>query len=532
MVFPAGYYKAGVPYKLDSNGFTFTFSHDSYKYIATPMTLATATDFLGSTVGHPLFDDDGVNEKGLAVSATNTTSYKSGSWEAGTWGVVSTDNSPGLDVRGPSMWGETTMAKVLLAECATAREALDVVAKIVPEWGMDSELFQVADKDEAWLVEAIGPHHWVATRVPDDSFAVISNSMVTDRIDLSKPDYYRACDDYLEYVAQAEEKGLAVYHEDKTLNVARTFGNKNPSNQRDVNGSYNSYRRWRGYSTFAPSLNLMPLDVNDDEVYKLYVKPDKPISPLEIMKLQRDRYEGIPFSVTLENGNVVPLDQTTSPQWFNERGGETDDAGNTEVRAIGRYSQMETHIYEVNAKYPAEIGARLWLGMSPSETSVNLPFYGNITEMHPFYTKKVTKNEYQNDSAFWLFSHTGILARSNRASYALPIKAYWMEYERKLYEEQPEVEAQLLKLYAQDPKTAEKYINDYTTSIAAKTFKKAEEIHDALVEHIKLRSGDLFVVPVDTEDKGSSSSGCNVEFGVFAIILALGSMVLLRKREF
>jgi hypothetical protein len=37
VVYPRGYYKKGVPVKLDRNGFAFTFSHDSYKFTGTPM---------------------------------------------------------------------------------------------------------------------------------------------------------------------------------------------------------------------------------------------------------------------------------------------------------------------------------------------------------------------------------------------------------------------------------------------------------------------------------------------------------------
>ncbi|MDR1979829.1 MAG: C69 family dipeptidase, partial [Synergistaceae bacterium] len=77
VVYPRGYYKKGVPVKMDRNGFAFTFSHDSYKFTGTPMTtyssvmMAKGSD---ETVT-PNTNEDGVNEHGLAVSATNTTAF-------------------------------------------------------------------------------------------------------------------------------------------------------------------------------------------------------------------------------------------------------------------------------------------------------------------------------------------------------------------------------------------------------------------------------------------------------------------------
>jgi hypothetical protein len=139
--------------------------------------------------------------------------------------------------------------------------------------------------------------------------------------------------------------------------------------------------------------------------------------------------------------------------------------------------------------------------MSQAEFSVNLPFYGNITDTHPFYRKDIYSEEgnvYQNDSAYWLFAHTNYLARGNRAKYGMPIQAYWRAYELKLYEDQKDIEKELLRLYSEkSPETAAKFITAYTMDVADKAFAKAEKLHDALVKHIEARSGDLFVISDD-----------------------------------
>ena len=77
-VFPAGTFRQGEvfedPYLKRSYGeeaiFRYTFSHDSYRFLASPFTQQLMR--LKST--DPLvYESAGVNEKGVAVSATNTT---------------------------------------------------------------------------------------------------------------------------------------------------------------------------------------------------------------------------------------------------------------------------------------------------------------------------------------------------------------------------------------------------------------------------------------------------------------------------
>jgi dipeptidase len=523
IIHEAGRFKANETKVLDPYGFSFTFTHDSYRYTAVPMSTEAYKGFIyGVRWGapepdpadvarfYPSFEQSGVNEKGLTVSATNTTGFR--------------DEVLALDPIRSGSWAEQTMVTVLLAECATAQEALDVVERIVTgPHGIDNSLIMFADKDEAWIVEGIGGSRYVATRVPDDSFAVIANATVTDRVDLSDRTNYRGSADMQAFAEGANVSGdnFAIYHENGDLNVARTFGRKN-SNINDVNGSYNSFRRWRGYSMFAPSLNLQPLVNANDEVYQLYVRPDQKISPTDIMNMQRDRYQGTPY------------DTSRAPQYLNPDGTEANPTyldGVNELRPIGIYNPLYTHVFEAGWEQP-DIGARFWLSMGAAEQGVNIPFYGNITTTHPYYQKDVlnsAENHYQTDNAYWLFSATGKMARSNREKYSEPLKAYWRAYELELYNDLPDVEAEMMRLYATNPAAAAEFITDYTLEVSEKTFKKAEMIHDALEAHIATRPGELFVIADDPEESGSSG-GCDTGLGVFALLFVACAIAFGRKK--
>ncbi|MCL2165134.1 MAG: C69 family dipeptidase [Oscillospiraceae bacterium] len=536
IVVPAGFYKANTEYLLDAQGFKWTFSHDSYKFTAVPDTSRLGISALGGEAAskdavphwedgfHFTFDSNGVNEKGFAVSATTTTGFRSGI---------------GMPT-GTSQWTERTMAKLLLAEAATCREAMDVVDKLLApgagQQGMANEIIHMADQNEAWILEAVGRYYYVASRVPDDSFTVLANAMQHQFFDENDPVNFRS---NFKPNTYAEEHGFARYQIDengvKRVNISLTYG---PTSLSGVNGEGNATRRWRGMTMFAPSQGskiklLTEADYyggggtsatsSDTGVtYPNYIKPDRKISPMDIAWLQRDRYAGTPF------------DQTYSPQYLNANGGEVREgttasgivtalppgspmptptpAGAAGVRTIGYFTQQHTHIYDVGGNLPPEIGARFWIGMAAAETSVNLPFYGNITDTHPRHKFNITAENtattgngintvppYDPNSGYSLFSHTGYLARGDRKNYVVPIQAFWRAYELKLYEDQEKIiEPEILRLYKEvSPAASAKFATDYTIAVADRAFRAAEKIHDALVAHMAAAPNTLFVIPAE-----------------------------------
>lgn len=449
VVYPAGTFEKGEVFEdLDGYGFEHVFTHDSYKYTGTP-------DMLDNGDGR--YDAHGVNEHGLAVTATNTTRM--------TAGARSADEEIEAGIR------EAVLTTILLGECKTAREAVRFAGNIVETKGSaETYVVIIADKSEAWLFETFSGHHWAASRVPDDKFAIIANDMVTTYVDLDDTENFMGSEGF---EALAEQWGISV-SDDDGFNIAKSFG--------DINSEYDTYRRWRGYNLFAPSQNIQLIEEYDaSETYTLFVKPDKKITVAEIMSLQRDRYNGTEF------------DLTESPLVYDEYG-ETDP----DPRPIGVASQIETHIYEMGKDYAPSIGARFWMAMAQSEHSVYLPFYGLITDTHPYFQKETDYGTPEAESAYWVFQELAYNARSNRKMYGKPIQAFWKSYEEKLIAEQIAVEAEMLRLYAQNPTEAADYITKYTIETAGRAMAKAGQINVALTEHIRANSGDKFTVPEET----------------------------------
>ncbi|MDR1482925.1 MAG: C69 family dipeptidase [Synergistaceae bacterium] len=487
VVYPSGTFKEGETLE-DLYGFQYTFIHDSYKFTGVPDMAVN---------GDGRYDAHGVNEFGVAVTATNTTRLSSGAAAA----------DPTVD----NGLREAVLTTIILAESKRVQEAITLIGSLVESNGAaETFIFVVADQDEAWIVEVISGHRWVASRVPDNSFAVIANDMVTVSVDLSESDRFRGSADFQTF---AEEHNFASYNSDETLNIAGSYGS--------INEDGNTYRRWRGYNRFAPSLGVEVRVSTDVTPYNLFARPDRRIEVAEVMSFQRDRYEGTGYDLSL------------SQQTFNEDGEERELSW---PRPIGTVGQIETHIYEMVKGYPNSIGARFWMAMAQSEHSVYLPYYGAITDTHPYYKREAGEyQKYQADSAFWIFQDLASKARADRERYGKPIRDYWLAYERKLLNEQAQIEVNLIREYQSDPRTAAKYITDHTIAQSQAAIDKAVEIRDALNKHIAERPGDIFVVPEDkviiSEDQTPESGGgggCSAGAGVLA--LAASAALILRRR--
>jgi hypothetical protein len=92
------------------------------------------------------------------------------------------------------------LCQLMLERCTTAREAIIMADELTKEYGWNDagEALTIADKNEVWHFEIVGPGKgkkgavWVAQRVPDDHIAVNANASTIKEIDLTNPDYFMA----------------------------------------------------------------------------------------------------------------------------------------------------------------------------------------------------------------------------------------------------------------------------------------------------------------------------------------------------
>lgn len=96
----------------------------------------------------------------------------------------------------PGGIGEEDIVYLVLPYIHSAREGVLRLGKLLEEYGtyeMNGIAFQ--NVDEIWWLETIGGHHWMARRVPDDSYVVMPNQLGIDAFDLD--DAFGAQENYL-----------------------------------------------------------------------------------------------------------------------------------------------------------------------------------------------------------------------------------------------------------------------------------------------------------------------------------------------
>jgi dipeptidase len=161
---------------------------------------------------------------------------------------------------------------------------------------ISGECITVIDPDEAWHFEIYGPGPlwkpgsdrpgcvWIAQRIPEGEVSVCANRSRIGEINLEDPDHFMASSNVF---SLAQQMGWWDKDSGKPFKVYETYGYKTYS-------PYNARREWRVLSLVAPSLNLDPWM----ERYPFSVKPDKKVTPQDIMAINSRLLSGTEFDLT------------------------------------------------------------------------------------------------------------------------------------------------------------------------------------------------------------------------------------------
>jgi dipeptidase len=139
---------------------------------------------------------------------------------------------------------------------------------------------------------------WVAQRIPDDHISVAANGFVIREVDPNSTDFLYSSN--LWSVAENmgwwnESMGL--------LDFKRTYAAERHR------PDYSNQRVWRVLSLAAPSANLPLASDPLGDVYPFSIKVDSPLSAQDMMRFQRDHYEGTEIDMTkgLAAGSLIAL---------------------------------------------------------------------------------------------------------------------------------------------------------------------------------------------------------------------------------
>ena len=125
----------------------------------------------------------GVNAANVGMTATET--ITSNPRVLGADPLVVYQPAMGDTPEVPGGIGEEDIVYLVLPYIHSAREGVERLGRLLETYGtyeMNGIAFQ--DVHEIWWLETIGGHHWMARRVPDDSYVVMPNQLGIDSFDL------------------------------------------------------------------------------------------------------------------------------------------------------------------------------------------------------------------------------------------------------------------------------------------------------------------------------------------------------------
>ena len=291
---------------------------------------------------------------------------------------------------GGGIFYASELGRVAMERCKTAREAINLMGKLVDEYGIygRSKTMFVADKDEGWLFEMQPTPDgkgglWIAEKIPDGHFSIAANQLRIRAI--REGDSNQIFNPKLPQMLK--ELGRAAYDEQGNLDWVKSL------QAEEIDHPYYSMRRvWRGLSTVAPSKNFSPkVEGWDSDYYPLSVKPDKKLAITDVMKLYRDYYQGTEFDMTKKNSAGVH----SSPYDYTE---------NSE-RAILSADTSYSYVAQVNDKLPAPV---FWLSTNTPLENPFVPFA--VAKMTAAYNLAL-RDKYDDSKMFWASSQVTALSR-------------------------------------------------------------------------------------------------------------------------
>jgi len=372
---------------------------------------------------------------------------------------------------------------LMVQRCTSARQAIKMAGDLMAKYGWNDygEVLTVADKNEVWHLEIVGPGKgkvgaiWVAQRVPDDHISVNANASTIKEIDLSKPDYFMASENIY---TVARENDWWIEERDGPFRFCYAYA---PESR---NSLASRRREWRVFDLVAPSLKLDPWSEN----YPFSVKPDTPVTKTKLVEIFKDYYEGTDFNmvkdltVADEDGKVIisPLANPHMPYDMNKMLRINGGWGWRGERTIARWYTMYATIIQCRDWLPDPIGGVVWLAMDNVATSIYIPVYCGIVDLPESY-KTPGRDGYTTGSAWWAFNRLGTLAAQRWGDMRHDVDTVWSVWQKELFDEQATIEKAALDMYKpKKPDEAIKYLTKYSIDWGNKVVEKAWQLGDFL----------------------------------------------------
>lgn len=406
------------------NGYEYTMPEDSAKLI-----LEREMTYVGEGEYNCL----AVNEYGVSVLAIISTDYNA---EA-----VAADP---LVEDGVS---EEKLSLIVASTSKTAKEAVSLLCSLYEEKGAQcAEIVLIADQDGAWVVENFTGHQYVATKLPDDVMATFSNEPIIKTAD--PDDKNTICSP--ELFTLPEENGFAVTDENGDLDLILTYNYGNEySHEQHIRG-------WVGHDLFAPSEGLK-YDIT--EGYDVFFVPDEKVGITEAFDFFRNRFEGTPYELNLEE--------------------------DSEYYGINNQYVGNANVVQIFDAVPAELSTVLWSSAGNPTASPFLPIPAITDSIPDSFSTDIVDDKYTEGLVQVDFARLNSKAVTRRNAYGASIKEYWEGMESISASDVAEsITGRWYDTYKDSPEEAVDVIDDYVSDVIVSADDNCKRIEEELDWHM------------------------------------------------
>ena len=393
----------------------------------------------------------GANEYNVSMSATET--------------ITSNERVLGADPLVDCGIGEEDIYTIVMPYIASAREGVTFLGNLLEKYGtyeMNGIAFQ--DENEIWWLETIGGHHWMARRVPDDSYVIMPNQLGIDKFDFddsfgAKKEFMCSAD-LLDFVKK--------YHLDLSIdddfNPRHAFGSRS-----DADHTYNTPRAWILQRYFNPTSNTydgINADYHPDSDNLPWARiPEKKITVEDIKYALSHHYQGTEYDSYSKDIHSVKKGT---------------------LRPIGINRTNFLGLVQIRPYMPDELKCLQWLAIGSCVFNAIVPFYTNINRT-PDYLANTT-NQVTTENFYWTNRLIAALCDAHFADTASHIERYQLK-----------VQSQSTALIN---KYDEKFIAEKISKDNAKDF--LEKANDNIADELKIQTDDLL-------DKALYTASCNMK---------------------
>ncbi len=391
------------------NGLVVPMPKHFYAYSAIPDWDAKTVDSDGK-----FYEERGINEHNVAISATTSAEIN--------------DKVAKVDPLVDNGVIEAIIPTLILPQAENAKQAVKLLGQYIETYGAgEGNSLYIADINEAWLFEIGSGHHWIAVKVPDDSYAMIANGLRVHGVNLASKDVLHS-KGMFEFV---EQHKLLDKADKKSFNFAKAFG--------VIGDEYNIDREWLGQKMLTPSKYQQSRLAQ----YPLFMKPDEKISVKDVAEVLSATYDG-----TALEGKAK--------------------------RPIRVERQLESHVIQLRPNMPDELQGVIWQSFGVLPESVLVPLYSTLQQYPKAF--QVGDDTYSDDSAYWQFRSLTALASANPDKYLPILKATWDEEETQLYKQVKHLDKTLTGMYKADKQAALNMAADYSYGQLKRTLSMATEL--------------------------------------------------------